>query len=290
MTILTARRARALAAGVSAAALASVWVPTAGAAGTPKPDLPGTPPATVEVTTKEVFAGTQVTFQGAGWLSTGGQPQQFMIKFDDHGVNGIGPYTANADGTIGGTVAMVPPASATLKQREDYAPADLGTPGRHWLRFLAGWNSSPARSLHAEFTVVAAPEAPAPDPGTGTPAAPQAPETPAGEPLTPPSLASGPITRAGGRLAVRVRGGDARAGVAITIRTAGRVRLAPGTRPRQVLLARLRTAVAPGGVRVLRPRLTAAGRRVLANGPVRARITLVRAGAGTVTTTVPVRP
>lgn len=297
---LTIARPRALAAAASAAALAATLTCAAGAgaAGTPRPDNPGTPPATAQVTTAQVFAGTQVTFTGQGWLTAGGAPQRFYIKFDDHGASGIGPYTANADGTIGATVAMVPPAGATLKQREDYAPADLGTPGTHWLRFLAGPyvdfpDNEPARSVHATFTVVAAPDVPSPDPAPGgqAPTTP-GPEQPGGDatPLTPPTLVKGAIARSSGRLAVRVRGGSERSGVALTIRTAAPVKLGPRTRPRTVTLATLRTAVAPGGVVTLRPRLTAAGRRVLAEHPsIRASVRLVRAGAPTATATVLVR-
>lgn len=299
------RRTRVPALMAPAAALAATlaWTSPVAAAGTPRPDVPGSPPATVQVTTTPVFAGTQVSFTGTGWLTAGGGAQRFYIKFDDHGGTGIGPYTANADGTIADTVSMVPPPGATLKQREDWAPADLGTPGTHWIRLLAGPYSDmpdngPARSVHAPFTVVAAPDVPSPDPApapepgaapTPTPApGPGAVPEPAA--VMPPSLIKGTIVRSSGRLTVRVRGGSERLGVALTVRTAAPVRTAPGLRPRTVTLARLRTAVAPDGTRVLRPRLTAAGRQVLANlGDVRATVRLVRAGAPTTTATVLVR-
>ncbi len=302
--LLTRPRARALVATASAAALAAAftWTATAGAAGTPRPDNPGTPPATAEVTTKQVFAGTQVTFTGTGWLTTAGAPQRFYVKFDDHGGTGIGPYVAQADGTVTATVSMVPPPGATLKQQQDWAPEDLNTPGTHWLRFLAGPyaqfpDNDPARSVHATFTVVAAPDVPSPDPtpapGAPTPGAPlpaPAPGEPGDTAVTPPALVKGSIARASNRLVVRVRGGSARTGVALVVRSAAPVRLAPGTRPRTVLLAKLRTAVAPDGVRTLRPRLTPAGRRALAhNGTLRATVQLKRAGASTTTAKVSVR-
>lgn len=307
------RRTRALTLMAPAAALAATlaWTSPAAAAGTPRPDSPGSPPATVQVTTTPVFAGTQVSFTGSGWLNAGGGAQRFYIKFDDHGGTGIGPYTANADGTIADTVSMVPPPGATLKQRQDWAPADLGTPGSHWIRLLAGPYSDmpdngPARSVHAPFAVVAAPDVPSPTPtpapGPAPTPAPSPSPTPTPTPapgpgavpepaaVMPPSLIKRTIVRSSGRLVVRVRGGSERLGVALTVRTAKPVRTAPGLRPRTVTLARLRTAVAPDGTRVLRPRLTAAGRQVLANvGSVRATVRLVRAGAPTITARVLVR-
>lgn len=288
-TQMTPARRRPLATAVTAGALiaALAWTSAAGAAGTPRPDNPGTPPATVEVTTKQVFAGTQVSFSGTGWLTTAGAPQRFYIKFDDFGSAGIGPYTANADGTVSGTVAMVPPATATPGQKADWAPADLGTPGTHWLRFLAGPyadlpNNVPARSLHATFEVAAQPGVDNPTPSDPSPTDPT-PTDPVS--ATPPSLAKVAVTRSSGRLAVRVRGGSAQTGVVLTLRTARAVRLVPGGPARVLTLTTpLRTRVAAGGTRVLRPTLTVAGRRLLARlGSVRATVRLVPAG-GTATT------
>ncbi|WCB95235.1 hypothetical protein DSM104299_03978 [Baekduia alba] len=113
---------------------------------------PGSPPAAVTIATPQVpAAGGAVRFIGAGFLTAGGAPQKVYVKIDDHGDAGIGPFTAAADGTLKGTVAL----------DDAEAPADVADPSKdHWLRFLAGPsgkypNNGPPRSLKAAFRVVA---------------------------------------------------------------------------------------------------------------------------------------
>ncbi len=140
--------------GLGAVALAALPAAAVAIPPTGPAENPGNPPATVTIVTPSVpAAGGKVAFTGTGFLNAKGLPQKVYVKLDDHGDNGIGPYTAAADGTLKGTVALDDPE----------APADITDAAKpHWLRFLAGPSgkypdNGPPRSLKAAFTVVAPP-------------------------------------------------------------------------------------------------------------------------------------
>jgi len=116
-------------------------------------DTPGDPPASVGIDTARVPRHGVVRFSGSGFLTSAGAPQVVYVKLDDHGVNGIGPFVADASGALRGSVS--------LDHRE--APADIGDASKsHWLRFLAGPSgrypaNGPARVMKGGFTVLPAP-------------------------------------------------------------------------------------------------------------------------------------
>lgn len=139
--------------GVGLLAAAGAWaLPPGGAV-----DDPGDPPATITIVTPSVPVNGAVSFTGTGWLNQDGTGQSVMVKFDDFGNNGIGPFTADAQGNLSGTVSLTPPANATARQRADYAPSDMNQANSsHWLRFLTGpWGSlprnGPPRSMRGTF-------------------------------------------------------------------------------------------------------------------------------------------
>ncbi|MGD9695308.1 MAG: hypothetical protein AB7V42_06570 [Thermoleophilia bacterium] len=274
-----------LAAALVAAGIAAgpaVAIPPGGAV-----DNPGNPPATIAITTPQVSAGGTVGFVGTGWLNSRGEGQRFYIKIDDHGSSGIGPFQANADGTVCGTLSLTPPAGATPAQRADYAPADIGDPAKpHWLRFLAGpysgmeWNA-PARSLHGDFAVVDGPgtQPPACD-GVSTPPPSIAPPPPSSDPAPPAAGATRPaltvarrLRPARNRLAVTAKGGSEATVVTVTVRSAARVRLRAGARARLVQVTRpVRTLLRASSARRLSLPLSAAGRALLRH---RASVTVI---------------
>jgi hypothetical protein len=116
-------------------------------------DDPGDPPASISIDTTRVPRHGVVRFTGSGFLTSAGAPQVVYVKLDDHGVNGIGPFVADASGALSGSVS--------LDHRE--APAGIGDTSRgHWLRFLAGPSgrypaNGPARVIKGSFAVVPAP-------------------------------------------------------------------------------------------------------------------------------------
>jgi hypothetical protein len=190
------RRAALLVAAGGATLLAVPAAVTALPPGGPA-ENPGTPPATVRIETPQVAAGGRVAFSGTGFLTGKGVPQKVYVKLDDHGDNGIGPFTASADGALAGSVALTDPE----------APADVGDATKeHWVRFLAGPSgkypdNAPARSLKATFRVLAAPVA---------------------------RVGTGALRVRGGRVALRLRAApDAGATGTATLR-AGGVRIARG--------------------------------------------------------------
>lgn len=138
---------------VGAGLLAALALPAGGLAIPPTgpAENPGDPPAAVTIATPAVAAGGTVRFTGTGFLNAAGAPQKVYVKLDDHGDNGIGPFTAAADGTLRGAVKLTDPE----------APGDIANAAKeHWLRFLAGPSGAhpdngPARSLKGTFRVLA---------------------------------------------------------------------------------------------------------------------------------------
>ena len=270
-----------------AAASAAVGLGFAGAAAWAVPpgggdQIPGTPPGSVEVTTPEVPQRGDVGFCVRGFRVENGSErvgQQFMVKFDDHGAYGIGPFTPDVNGELCATVSTDPADHQGAKGgAADKIPSDLCDPAKaHWLRFLSGeWaqNGSP-RSLSAEFRVTGACEPAGGGPGGGEPGG-----------GTPPPAAQVAVRLRSHRLALGARrvtlrlsatGGTARGTIAL--RSAHRVVV--GKRKRRVTLARGPFSVAPGSNRAVRVGLTRTGRRVLrGRRSLLARVTVRPAGGG----------
>lgn len=153
---MTLRRVRPVRAARAVAAVAGVFAlalaPAAALAERPPVVAEGAAVA-LDAPGAELHAGDLVSFTGSGFVRAGGGGQVVNVKFDDVPI--VGTFTADASGAVRGTVAV--PASAA--------------PGAHWLRFLAGAgraNDAPARSLVADFTLVAQPAAG--EPGASQPA------------------------------------------------------------------------------------------------------------------------
>lgn len=266
-------------------------------------ETPGTPPGSVEITTPVVPQKGKVGFCVHGFrvdLKAGGSVgQQFMIKFDDFGSYGIGPYTPDANGDLCATVSANPADHTGEKGGAvDKIGPELCDPGKeHWLRFLSGsWaynkngDEASLRSLHAEFRFSGNCGDPPPSesPGGGPPAT--TPETTSPGPTKPgttspgttpaavtpvPRLAS-PGLRAGARrLTITFRPVAARTTVAIALRTAAKVRL--GDHRRLVTLVRpvRRTLAAGTKRRTVTLRLTGGARALLrTHAKLAARLTL----------------
>lgn len=169
------RPPRATGAVLVLAGAACVWpsaagaLPPGGAA-----DTPGSPAGSVEIVTPTGLREGKVQFCVRGFVTTGGAaPQQFMVKFDDHGSKGIGPFQPDATGTYCGEIATDRAAYASTASADDKLPADLCKGGQHWLRVLSGsWAHPDAseRSLAKDFasdaTCGTGGKAAAPSPGT----------------------------------------------------------------------------------------------------------------------------
>ena len=120
-------------------------------------DKPGTPPGTLEITNATGLREGKVQFCVRSFVTKdGGAPQQFMVKLDDFGSNGIGPFQPDASGTFCGEIATDRAAYASSASADDKLPADLCAPGNHWLRVLSGpWAHPDAteRSLAKDVVV-----------------------------------------------------------------------------------------------------------------------------------------
>jgi hypothetical protein len=158
-----------LGAAVLAWPCAAGALPPGGAA-----DTPGTPAGSVEITNPAGLREGKVQFCVRGFVTrTGAAPQQFMVKFDDYGSKGIGPFQPDATGTYCGEVATDRAAYASAASADDKLPAELCRGGQHWLRILSGsWSHPDAteRSLAKDFasdaTCGTGGKAAAPSPGT----------------------------------------------------------------------------------------------------------------------------
>jgi hypothetical protein len=119
-------------------------------------DTPGTPAGSIEIVNPAGLREGKVQFCVRGFVTkSGAAPQQFMVKFDDHGSKGIGPFQPDATGTFCGEVATDRAAYASAASADDKIPAELCRGGQHWLRILSGsWSHPDAteRSLAKDFT------------------------------------------------------------------------------------------------------------------------------------------
>jgi hypothetical protein len=289
-------------------------------------DTPGTPAGSVEITNPAGLREGKVQFCVRGFVTkTGTAPQQFMVKFDDHGSKGIGPFQPDATGTYCGEVATDRAAYASAASADDKIPAGLCDGGQHWLRILSGsWSHPDAseRSMAKDYTSdatcgtggkAAAPTAGSViggDAGVGTAPAPPTGGTGGGG--TGPGgggtgsgtgSGSGPGTAApslSGQAALRSRTARVdgstvtlalrRTGAVgrgtITARSASRLRLTPtGARRVRTLVAARPYTLGGGTTQDVRVRLTATGKRLLRT---RSRLTVrvtLTPSGGTATTT-----
>jgi hypothetical protein len=182
-------------------------------------------------------------------------PQLFMLKFDDFGSRGIGPFQPDASGTYCGELATDRSAFASATSADDKIPADLCEPGaQHWLRVLSGsWAGTPEtateRSLAQDFAIDATC-------GTGGKAAPPSPGTVVGTDTGVGTASAG--TTPGGT--TTTPGGTTTSPGGTTTTTPGGSTTAPGAVPVLTGLAKVRsTRVAvKGSVATLRIRRTGA--------------------------------
>jgi hypothetical protein len=300
-----ARQRRAAAAGVVATA-ATLVLAAAGAALPPggTDDQPGTPAGSLAVTTPDVAQKGAVGFCVENIRvdsSSGHVAQPFVLKFDDHGSSGIGPFTPDADGHLCASASTDPAAYATAKGGSaDKIPPDLCDPTKeHWLRLLSGgWAAENAsqRSLAATFRVTGAcgdgaggggttttptttATTPAPGPGdtTTTP-------TTTTKPSVDVRLRSVKLAVSGRSLVVKLRGGRAFTRGTLLVTSRSRLRVGRSGATRRAL-AKGSFQLAAGDTVALRLPLTADGRSLLKNRRTLAASLAVAAGGATTTTT-----
>jgi hypothetical protein len=342
--VRSARTAGAVALLTVASAAAVVWP---GGAGALPPDgaadTPGTPAGTLEVTNAAGLREGKVQFCVRGFrVESGGSsvPQQFMVKFDDHGSNGIGPFQPDASGTWCGEIAT--DRAAYAMKVDDKIPADLCDASKqHWLRVLSGSWAAPgatSRSMGRDFAIdatcgtggKAAPPtagtvvgtdagvgAAAAGGGTGTggsgtgtstgtgtgtgttggsgtgtgTTSPTAPSSPAPSLSGLATVRSTTLRVSGTRAALLLRRTGAVGRGTVVVRSASRLRMAPGgSRAVRTLVARRSYALTSGTNQTLRLPLTATARRLLrTHSKVTARVTLTPAGGTAKTTRVVLR-
>jgi hypothetical protein len=250
-------------------------------------DSPGTPAGSVEIVNPAGLREGKVQFCVRGFVTkTGVAPQQFMVKFDDYGSKGIGPFQPDATGTYCGEIATDRAAYASAASADDKLPAELCQGGQHWLRILSGsWSHPDAteRSLAKDFasdaTCGTGGKAAAPsagvviggDTGVGTTPAP-----PAGGPGGGGPAGTGPGTGAGGTGAGSGAGGG------------GSGPAAPSLSGQAVL--RSRTARVSGSTVTFALRRTGAVGRGTITARSASRLRLTPKGARSVRTLVAARP
>ncbi|MEV4421452.1 hypothetical protein AB0L40_15935 [Patulibacter sp. NPDC049589] len=325
------RRGRLLVAGTAT----GVTLAAAGTAGALPPggavDKPGTPAASLEITNLAGLREGKVQFCVRGSvLKDGSAPQLFMLKFDDFGSNGIGPFQPDATGTYCGELST--DRTAFSAAADDKIPADLCNGGQHWLRVLSGsWAGTAAtateRSLAKDFTSdatcgtggtaawptvgsiaeqyrakagVALPSTPP----AGTPTTPGGPTTTPGGSTTPggptpvpvltglAKIRSTTVAVSGSTATLRVRRTAAVGGGKITVRSATRL-AAKGRKGKKIrtLVSAQRYALTGAVAQSLRLKLTATGRSVLrTRRSLSAVVTITPTGGKPTTTRVVLRP
>jgi hypothetical protein len=245
-------------------------------------DQPGTPPGSVTITTPDVPQKGKVGFCVQQFrVDTAGGPvgQQFMVKLDDFGSYGIGPFTPDATGSLCAEVSTDPADYQGAKGgAADKLPADLCDPGKeHWLRFLSGsWAHPDAsqRSIAKGFRVTGScigtpPPTTAPGGGTPTTTAPGGtPTTPAGgsSAAAVPRVRSTTLVVRGRTIAAVLQGTGAFSRGSLVLRTRGPVRLGR-TPPARRMLAKGSYQAAAGDRVTVRLTLTREGTSVLRTRP-----------------------
>ncbi len=253
-------------------------------------ETPGTPPGSVSIVQPEVAKQGKVGFCVRNYrvnLPGGGSVgQKFMLKFDDFGAYGIGPFEPDNNGDLCAEVSMNPADHAGAQGgAADKIPPGLCDPTKeHWLRFLSGsWAynqggvQASSRSQSAAFTVTANCSEPAAD---GTPA-PAPGGAGGGNTVVPiPQVISRTVGTNGRTLTLRFQSVTAHTVVSVGLRTRTKVRVG-----RQMRVVRLVSATrieipADGRSHTATLRLTPTGRRVLSSRGARASILTVTPATG----------
>jgi hypothetical protein len=289
----------ALAAGASLAlAAAGMALPPGGT-----DDEPGTPPGSLTVTTPDVpqkgavgFCVQDIRVDGAG----GHVAQPFMMKFDDYGSSGIGPFTPEADGDLCATISTDPAAYTSAKGGSaDKIPPDLCDPAQeHWLRLLSGaWAGDGAsqRSLAAAFRVTGAcgdgaggsagtpPATTTPTTGAMTTTT-TAPTTTPRKPTVTVTARSAQLSVSGRSLVVKLVGGPAFTRGTLLVKSRARLRVGRSAAARRTL-ARGSFQLAARDTVALRLALTTDARSLLRTRRTLAATLAIAAGGATTRTT-----
>ena len=255
---------------------------------------PGTPPGSVSVTNPEVAKQGTVGFCVRNFrvnLAGGGSVgQQFMVKFDDFGSYGIGPFTPDNNGDLCAEVSMNPADHATAKGgAADKIPSDLcDANATHLLRFLSGsWAYNKAdgvasmRSLHADFRTTATCTEPAPTGGSGS-TTPGTGGTGGGAttiaPL--PTVASRTVGTNGRTLRLTFRPVTAHTVVSFGLRTRTKVRVGKQMRIVRLVSATRVEIPADGRSHTATFRLTPAGRQVVGARTRNSGVLVITPGSG----------
>ena len=286
-----------LAAGATAAACALIWSSGVTAApDTGAVDAPGTPPGVLTITTPAGPVGGKISFCTEKIrvdTAAGPVAQNFMLKFDDFGSFGIGPYTPDANGSYCGTVSTIAADHAGARGgAADKLPDDLCDASKpHTLRLLSGTWGAPGTTPEASQRSISQPISVAGGTCGGA-----TPGGPGGGQAGPGAITTGPTTTPGGSVPgttaaslslrsttasvrgrsvyVRVTGGRAFVKGTAVLRTRDKVAMGRSKAVRWTLAKQsfqvaagntveLKLALTPNGRKLMRPRLRLAGKLTL---------------------------
>lgn len=307
MRLPAPRRARAarLQLGAAAAALAAA---AAGASAAPPGgpvDTPGSPPGTLQITTPSGPVDGRIGFcVDAIRVDTAAGPvaQRFMLKLDDHGSYGIGPYTPTASGSLCATVSTDPADHAAARGgAADKLPADLCDASKpHTLRLLSGAWGAPGTVPEASQRSIAAPISVAgatcgrsqprpPSPGEPVPGTPPGARPPAGAPAAAVRVRSTTVVVRGRSAYLKLGGAGAFSSGTVVLRSRAAIRIGRSPRARRTL-ARGAYQVAAGDAVELRLALTAQARVLLrTRRSIGATLTIAPSAGAAIARTVTVR-
>jgi hypothetical protein len=286
-----------LAAGATAAACALVW--SSGVTAAPETgvvDAPGTPPGVLRITSPAGPVAGKISFcveKIRVDTAAGPVAQSFMLKFDDFGGFGIGPYTPDANGSYCGTVSTIAADYTNARGgAADKLPDDLCDAAKpHTLRLLsAGWGA-PGTTPEASQRSIAQPISTGGTCGGATPGGPGGGQTGPGGTTTGPatttpggsnpgtavaslSLRSTTASVRGRSIYVRVPGGRTFVKGTAVLRTRDKVAMGRSKAVRWTLAKQsfqvaagntveLKLALTPNGRKLMRPRLRLAGKLTL---------------------------
>jgi len=251
-------------------------------------DTPGTPPGSVAIVQPDVPKQGTVGFCVRNYrvnLPGGGSVgQQFMIKFDDFGAYGIGPFQPDNNGDLCAEVSMNPADHATAKGgAADKIPSDLcDTAKEHHLRFLSGsWAynqggvQASSRSQAGIFRVTTNCTEPVATGGTPPPTG-----GGVGLPAPAPKVASRTVGTNGRTLTVRFQPVTVHTVASVGLRTRVKVRIGKQTRVVRLVSATRVEIPADGRSHTATFRLTPAGRQVVNTRALRAGVLVITPATG----------
>lgn len=245
--------------------------------------------ATAVVDPSTVVQGGTLSFRGTGF-TTNGRGEVINVRIDDKATTPVNSpsgvwatFTAAADGTVSGTI--------DLSRAHPDTPI---LPGRHWIRLLTGSGAvgDTARTLHADFTVVAAATDPgatggSSNPGTTTPGAgtttPTTPTESKPNQITPNGVVwlTDPVvklTKTKKKIALKVRAGAVGSAGKVSVRTKDAFKVGKGKAKRQLLARSTAYFVDRVSAATLNLALTPDGKTLLTRkGTLKAVVTLVDA-------------